>query len=483
MKQFDAVVVGGGLLGCFAARELMRHDLTALLLEQREDVCTGISKANTAIIYPGYDHKPGTLKQAMTVRANLGFDQLCSELEVPFRRCGSLMISCGEKSDKVLQKKYEVGTACGVPGLRMVSSEEAAEILPGLGSGVTCGIYAPSAGITDPWQLCYAAYENALANGCAVSLNTKLLAIRRDQGGYLLETTQGEFSARAIINCAGLFADKVHEMLFPPSVRIFPQGADYLLLERESAELPVIFQQETEDGKGLTAVPTIGGTVMLGPTERDCEEELSAVSASGMEEIITRQQCILPGLNSGSVIRSFAAVRPLIRSVSWNGDAFVPDGKSIGSFAIEHPEPGFLSLIGIKTPGLTCSRELGSMAAESIAEYLNAKKRTDFCPNRKAIPSFRTLKMEERQSLIAEDPAWGRILCRCEDISEAQVLEAIARGAVTLDGIKRRCGAGLGICQGSFCQGKSAELLAKSLGISMEEVTLHGGDSRLGGGE
>ncbi len=482
MKAFDAVVIGGGLLGCFAARELMRYDLTALLLEQREDVCTGISRANTAIIYPGYDHKPGTLKQTMTVRANLGFDSLCSELEVPFRRCGSLMVSCGEKSDKVLQKKFQVGTDCGEPGLRMVSGEEAAEILPGLGSGVSCGLYAPSAGITDPWQLCYAAYENARANGCEVSLNTKLLAIRRDRGEYLLETTQGEFSARSVINCAGLFADRVHEMLFSPSVRIFPQGADYLVLDRDSAELPVIFQQETEDGKGLTAVPTIGGTVMLGPTERDCEEELSAVSASGMEEIIARQQDILPGLNSGNVIRRFAAVRPLIRSVSWNGRDFVPDNRSIGSFAIEHPEPGFLSLIGIKTPGLTCSRELGCLAAETAAGYINAKERTDFRPHRKAIPSFRTLTLEDRQSLIAEDPAWGRILCFCEDISEAQVREAIARGAVTLDGIKRRCGAGLGTCQGSRCQGKAAAFLAQSLGISPEKVTFHGGDSRLGGG-
>lgn len=482
MKKYDVIVIGGGLLGCFAARELMRYDLSAALIEKREDVCTGISKANTAIIYPGYDHKSGTTKQSLTLRANANFDELCGELHVPFDRCGSLMVSYGENADKVLRRKLENGINCGVPGLRIVSGREAEEMEPALAAGVQSALYAPSAGTTDPWALCYAAFENAKANGCEWLSNTELLSARREKDGYVLETDGGELFASAVVNCAGLNADAVHEMVFAPSVRIVPKGADYLLLERDSANLRRIIQHESENGKGITAVPTVGGSILLGPTERENRNELTAASAVGLALVKELTERFLPGLGNGKVIRSFAAVRPIIRSVTLKNGEYVPDGKDIGSFAIENPEPGFISFIGIKTPGLTCARELGAMAAEKMAGYLGTARRTDFDPERQAPARLRDMSFDERAAKVAENGDYGEILCRCEDISRGEVLEAIRRGAVTVDGVKRRCGAMLGACQGSRCQQDIVKLISQTLGIPEDEVTKSGGNSYITGG-
>lgn len=482
MKKYDVIVIGGGLLGCFAARELMRYDLSAALIEKCEDVCTGISKANSAIIYSGCDHKPGTAKQSLTLKANADFDRLCAQLQVPFERCGSLMVSFGERADAVLKKKLENGLACGVPGLRLISGGEALEREPSLAADVRSALYAPSTGTADPWALCYAAFENARDNGCGWFPDTELTAIRRENRGYVLETNKGEFFASAVINCAGLWADRVHEMLFEPGIRIFPEGADYILLERGSAELSHIIQHESENGKGVTAVPTTGGAILLGPTEREAEAEPSAALSDGLALIRRLSDEVLPGLQCGNRIRSFASVRPIIHSVVRVNGEYVPDGRSIGSFAIENPEPGFISFIGIKTPGLTCSRELGALAAGKIAEHLCAGKRTDFDPERQAPARLRDMSFDERAALAAENGDYGEILCRCEDVSKAEVLEAIRRGAVTVDGVKRRCGAMLGVCQGSRCQQDLAELIAQTLGISVNEVTKSGGNSYITGG-
>jgi glycerol-3-phosphate dehydrogenase len=483
MERRDVAVIGGGLLGCFAARELSRYDLTAALLEQREDVCTGISKANTAIVYPGYDTKPGSLKAQLTIRANRDFPALCAELDVPFSRCGSLMVSYGRRGDDVLREKLENGRAGGVPGLRLLSGGEARALEPGLREGVTSALYAESTATADPWQLCYAAYENALHNGCRAYLSTELTGIRRDGRAYVLETDRGELRAAAVVNCAGLYADKVQELLFPPSVRIFPDGADYLVLERGAARLGhIIFHEPEDGGKGLTAVPTTGGSILLGPSRRRLGDSLWATRDEGLAFVAASARAVLPQLDTGAVIRSFSAVRPNPHRVVRRDGEYVPDGGSIGSFVIEHPEPGFLSFIGVKTPGMTCARELGLLAARQIADHLGAKMRQDFDPRRRGIPGVRGLPFPARAALVRENPAYGQVLCLCEDISEAEVLEAIARGAVTLDGVKRRCGATLGVCQGARCDQAIAALLAQKLGVPTEDVTRSGAGSYLTGG-
>ena len=471
MKSYDVAVIGGGLLGCFAARNLCRRKLHIALLEAREDVCTGISRANTAIIYPGYDHKPGTLKAELCVRANARFDALCRELDVSFSRCGSLMVSFGEKADAVLRKKYENGLLLGVPGLRLLSGEDAQRMEPSLAESISSALYAPTAGTVNPWELGIAACENAAANGAALFLSTRVLGIRRTEQGYQIETDRGHFSCRAVVNCAGLQADRVQELLFPSPVHIAPNAADYLILDRAAGNKPShIIQYEPEDGgKGFNAVPTVEGSLLLGPSERENETDF-AVSAAGLSFVRERAGRVLPGLDLQATIRSFAAVRPNPQR---------PDGSSIGSFVIEHPSPAFWSLIGIKTPGLTCADELGRYVADKVAAELGAEENPSFSPLRSGIRRARELPLSQRAALVRENADYGETLCHCEDVTKAEIREAIRRGAVSVDGVKRRVGAGMGRCQGSRCERAVMELLAEELGVPVTAVRKDGPGSEI----
>lgn len=466
MERFDVAVIGGGLLGCFTARELSRWKTDIVLIEAREDVCTGISRANTAVVYPGYDHKPGTLKAALTVRANASFDRLCEELEVPFSRCGSLMLSYGPKADAVLRKKLRQGKENGVPGLRLLSPDEAYSLEPTLAPGLSSALFAPTAGTVDPWQLGIAACENAVRNGAELRLNTAVLAMRREGDGYLLETGLGAIFARAVVNCAGLAADRVQTMLFPPSVRIAPTAGDYLVLDKRCENKPThILEYEPEEKeKGLTAVPTVEGGLLLGPTEREKTVEF-ATTERGLARVRALTEKLLPGLDLSDTIRSFAAVRPNPQR---------PDGSGVNSFCIEHPAARFWSLIGIKTPGLTCARELGACVAERLAEELSAEENPQFDPTRRGIRRAHGLSFEERKLLAERDPDCGEILCVCGDVTKAEVLEAIRRGAVTVDGVKRRVGTGMGRCQGARCTQKIAALLSDALGLTPSSVCKDG---------
>ncbi|MBO7373573.1 MAG: FAD-dependent oxidoreductase, partial [Oscillospiraceae bacterium] len=304
MERFDVAVIGGGLLGCFAARELSRWKLDIVLLEAREDVCTGISRANTAVVYPGYDHKPGTLKAEMCVRANASFDSLCRELDVPFSRCGSLMLSFGPAADAVLQKKLRQGLENGVPGLRLLPAAEAYRMESGLAPGLSSALFSPTAGTVNPWQLGIAACENAVRNGVQLRRNTAVLAMHREEEFYFLETDSGTIAARAVVNCAGLASDRVQALLFPPSVRIVPTAGDYLVLDRLSASKPAhILEYEPEEKKkGLTAVPTVEGSVLLGPTERENGRDY-ATTEQGLADVQALAEWLLPGLCRESVIR------------------------------------------------------------------------------------------------------------------------------------------------------------------------------------
>lgn len=483
MVFYDAVVIGGGILGCFTARNLKRWNVSVALIEQREDVCTGISRANSAIIYPGYDNKAGSMKAKMTVKANAAYDTLCRELDVPFSRCGSLMVSYGENADRVLQMKYEQGRQNGVPGLRLLSGAEAKALEPELQDGISSALYAPTTGTVNPWELCIAAYENAVENGVVPHLNTKVLGIQRNGAAYVLQTEGTEIKAKTVFNCAGLHAGEVQELLFSPSVRIRTDGADYLVLDRAAAHKPNhIIMHEPEDGsKGLTAIPTVEGTTLLGPSTGETTVPF-ATAEVGLEFVRRMTSGVLPQVDLSSVIRSFAGVRPNPYRVKLQDGVYVPDGTSIGSFVIATPAKGFWSLIGIKTPGLTCANELGSLLAEQAAEYLSAVGNPDFSPFRRAIQKVRMLDAVQRAALIAERPNYGEIVCLCEDISKGEILEAISRGAVTTDGIKRRTGAVMGRCQGSRCEQKLLDILAQQLGCSHNAISKDGGKSYLLGG-
>ena len=446
MRRYDAVIIGGGILGCFAARNLRRYNISTLIVEKENDVCTGVTKANSAIVYAGYDNRVGSLKAAMTLKGNADFHMLCQELEVPFSRCGSLMVSFSAEGDAALRKKFDAGRENKVPGLELISSAEALEMESMLSPDISLALYAPSTGTVNPWQLGIAAWENAAANGCETLFGSKLISIERCAGGYLLICENEEIFCCSVINCAGIGADRVHEMLFAPSVRLFCDGADFLVLDRR-AKKPgrIIFHQDAEHGKGITAIPTTEGNLLLGPSRRPLSHAHSATTQEGLNFLRQDALKILPGLEVDKCIRSFAGPRPNPHRVVLRDGEYVPDGSSIGSFVIERPEPGFISFIGIKTPGLTCAQELGLYAARWVAEYLAADENRGFDGHRRA---------------IVRGPE-SRIICRCEGITEAEICEAIARGAKDADGVKRRVGSGMGRCQGGRCNYEIERILEK----------------------
>ena len=425
MKQYDVVVIGGGILGCMTARNLSRWKIATLLLEKEPDVCMGITRANSAIVYPGYDNKPGSLKAELTVRGNAEMETICRELEVPFSRCGSLLVTYDEASVAKLERKYRNGIQNGVPGIRRLSGREAEDMEPMLKKGVVAAIYAPSTGTVNPWQLGIAAYENARQNGVHARMNSRVINIAQTDAGYAVQTEDETYHCKMIFNCGGIDADRIQEMLFAPDVRLELDGAEYLVLDK-LAQKPgrVIFHQAERCGKGITAIPCTEGNLLLSGVRKELGIPF-ATTAAGIEEVKQDVKDLLPQLDTTQVIRAFGAVRP---------NPYRENGENIPDFCVENPAPGFYSLIGIKTPGLTVSNGLGLLLAQRAAEYLNAKENTDFDPHRKAI----TEKDNE-------------IICRCEQISKAEILEAIRRGASTVEAVKHRVGSGMGRCQGSRC--------------------------------
>ena len=433
MKHYDAIVIGGGILGCMTTRNLRRWNISTLLLEKEDDVCKGITRANSAIVYAGYDNKPGSRKAALTVQGNARMGQLCEELEVPFSRCGSLLITYDEASVPKLERKFKNGIANGVPGIRMLSGAEAEAMEPMLHKGVAAALYAPSTGTVNPWQLGIAAYENALENGAEAKLNRQVTAISETEAGFRVETDSETYLCKMVFNCAGLSANRVQELAFPPSVRLHLDGAEYLVFDNQAPKPEkIIFLQAESCGKGITAIPCVEGNLLISGVRKPLGVPF-ATTVQGLQELHGATKELLPQAEMGSVIRSFGAVRP---------NPYVENGESLHDFCIENPAPGFYSLIGIKTPGLTASQGLGMLLAEEAAAYLGAEKNPNFNPKRKAI------------SVKDND-----IICHCEQITRAEIVEAIRRGATTVEGVKRRVGSGMGRCQGSRCTWEIEKLL------------------------
>ena len=440
MKEFDTVVIGGGILGCMAARNLRRWNISVALLEQEPDFCKGITRANSAICYAGYDNKPGSMKAAMTVRGNANMESLCRELDVPFSRCGSLLVTYDPAAVYRLEKKLQNGIQNGVPGLRLLSGEEAEAMEPGLKKGVVSALYAPTTGTVNPWQLGIAAAENAVQNGAKAFLNTRVTGIRKTEGGFEVDTPESSFLCNTVINCAGLSADKVHELAFAPSVRLKLDSAEYLVFD-PTAKKPerIIFLQGSSCGKGITAIPCTEGNLLISGVRKPLEIPFGT-TAEGLLELQLATKELLPETELNKIIRSFGAVRP---------NPHRGNGENVNDFCIENPVPGFYSLIGIKTPGLTASNELMLHLAKQVSAYLGAAENKKFDPIRKAIAQ-------------EEEPEYYEVICRCGQVTRGEILEAIRRGATTVDGVKRRVGTGMGRCQGSRCEWKIAKILQET---------------------
>ena len=459
----DVVIIGAGVVGCSIARELSRYDLQIQVLERASDVCEGTSKANSGIVHAGFDAHPGTLKAKMNVAGNEKMEALSRELDFPFQRNGSLVLCFAEKDRDKLEKLLEQGIANGVKELRIIEKEELRQMEPDISREAVAALYAPTGGIVCPFGLTIAMAENAAVNGVEFKLETQVFSVKRKENHYLVTTSRGEVECLAVVNAAGVYADTFHNMVSGRRLHIIPRKGEYCLLDKKVGNYvhSTIFQLPTVNGNGVLVTPTVHGNLLIGPTAADIEDkEAVSTTGEGIADVQKRAALSVEKLPTKQIITSFAGLRA---------------HEEGGDFVLGEPEdaPGFFDAAGIESPGLTCAPALGEYLAGLVAERLKAEKKENFVAARKGIPNMALASEEERKKLIAENPAFADVVCRCELVTEGEILAAIHRpvGATTLDGVKRRTRAGMGRCQAGFCSPRTVELLARELNRDMAEIT------------
>ena len=464
MKEwnFDAVIIGGGVTGCAIARELSRYELRTALVEREEDVCSGTSKANSAIVHAGHDAVPGSVKARFNVEGNRMMEQLAKDLDFEFERNGSLILCFAEEDKPALQELYDKGVKNGVPDLKIITGDEARAMEPNVSDAVVAALYAPTGGIVCPFGLTIALAENACDNGVEFIFNQEVRKVSRTGSGYDLETTDGVIHAAYVINAAGVYADEIHNMVSDRKLHITPRKGDYCLLDKEAGNhvKHTIFQLPGKLGKGILVTPTIHGNLLTGPTAKDIEDkEATATTAAELAEIMEKGSVSVKNVPFRQVITSFSGLR-----AHEDGDDFI-----VGE---AEDAPGFFDAAGIESPGLTSAPAIGVYLAEKVAEKAKAVKKAGWNGRRKGFVRPEKLSKEERAALIKERPEYGTIICRCEGVSEGEIVDAINRtlGAVSLDGIKRRVRQGMGRCQAGFCTPRTMEILARERGMKMEDI-------------
>jgi glycerol-3-phosphate dehydrogenase len=473
--MYDVVIIGAGVIGCAAARELSRYRLNIAVVDKCSDVCEGTSKANSGIVHAGFDAKAGSLKAKLNVEGNRRMEQLASELDIPFHRNGSLVLCFSEEEREELKKLYRNGISNGVPELQILSGEEAKEMEPNISEEVIAALYAPTGGIVCPFTLTIALAENACSNGAEFLLEQEVITVEKlsmaDQYFYRLQTNKGNIETKTVINAAGVYADKFHNMISQNKMTITARKGEYCLFDKAASELvrKTIFQMPGKLGKGVLVTHTVHGNLMIGPTAMDIwDKEMINTTASGLEDVMKKASRSVKNLPMNRIITSFGG----LRAHEEGGDFIIGEVEDA---------PGFIDAAGIESPGLTCAPVIGKMLAEIVAKILPAEMKNDFISTRKGIHSITGLSDEERSKRIAENPSYANVICRCETVTEGEILEAIHRplGAKTLDGVKRRTRAGSGRCQAGFCAPRVMEILARELKLELSDITKFGGASRL----
>lgn len=468
--MLDIIIIGAGVSGSAIARELSRYKANILVLEKEEDVCCGTSKANSAIVHGGFDAQTGSLMAKLNVRGSNLMEQLSKDLDFHYDRCGSLVLCMAEEDRPKLRKLYEKGIANGVKELRIIDREELVRMEPNVSDDAVAALWALSGAIVCPFGLNIALAENAAANGAAFAFNTQVVGLEQVEGGWLVHTSQGDFLAKVVINAAGVHAGQIHNLVSPEEMTIINRRGDYYLLDKTAKCVShTIFTLPNRMGKGVLVSPTVHGNTIVGPTAIDIPDpENTATTGEGLRQAGEKAAYMIKNLPLRQVITSFAGLR-----------AHHVDHD----FIIEEVEgaPGFVDVAAIESPGLSASPAIGEYVAELVQNLLKLEEKEDFIATRKGIVNPAALSLEERNALIKENPAYGQIICRCESISEGEILDAIHRplGARSLDGVKRRVRAGMGRCQGGFCAPRVMEILARELGIDQLEVTKAGPGSEL----
>ena len=461
-KETDVVVIGGGIVGTAILRELSKYDLRCLLVEKEPDVAVGTTKANSAICHAGFDAPTGTWKQKTNVRGNVLYHQLQEELNLDIKWTGSLVVATNDEEIKHLQALLERGRANGVPGLEILSREKVLAKEPNLVTA-RAALWAPTAGVMWPFGCAVAFAQCAVQNGAQVICDCAVTGFVKEDGAVtVVNTTKGAIRTKIVINAAGVYAEEVAKLAGDDSFTITPRKGEYILFDKMAASSLVygaIFPCPSEKSKGIMICTTTHGNTFIGPNANEqASKEDTSVTPDGMNEVIAGARKLIPNLPLGSSITEFAG----LRAVSSTGD-FILGASGV---------PGFINAAGIQSPGLAAAPAIAEVVAEAVGREMYLRKKTGWNGRLPKKPAFSRMTASEKQIMIEKNKLYGRVICRCETVTEGEIIEAIHQpvGARTVDGVKRRTRAGMGRCQGGFCGPRVTQILARELGIPVEKV-------------
>ena len=468
--MYDVAIIGAGVIGASVFRELSKYNIKTILIEKENDVSMGTSKANSAIVHAGYDPKIGTLMAKYNVKGNEMFEDLCKELSVPFKRNGSLVLAFNDEDLETINNLYINGNKIGVKGLKVLSKEEVLEIEPNLSHDIKGALIAPTGGIVGPFEYTIALVENGIQNGGEITLDAEVDKINKKDETFIIETKNGKkIEARYVINAAGIYADKIHNMICKESFKITPRKGEYYVMDKSQGNLVshTVFPCPSKLGKGILVTPTIHGNLLVGPNAVDGDDKESLnTTGDGLANIKKSAMHTTEKINFRDCIRTFAG----LRAVPDTGDFIVGEDKEI---------KGFVDVAGIKSPGLSSAPAIAEDVVNILKNAgLSLDRNLNFNGKREQV-YFMELSKEEKVELIKKDSRYGRIICRCESITEGEIIDAINRsfGKVSIDGVKRRCRPGMGRCQGGFCGPRVQEIISRELNINMEEIVQEKSDS------
>ncbi len=473
MQQYDLLIIGGGIIGCAVARELSRYSLRVAVCEAKPDIAAGTTKANGGLIHTGYDPKPGTLKALLNLKGCLMYPALSRQLGFRFHKMGSMVVGFNEEDHAYLKKLYQQGLENGVPNLELVSGSRIFELEPQTSPEAKYALYSPHTGIVDPFEVAIAYAENAAANGVDFYVSSPVLSIKKDGEDFLVQTPKGQFRTKYLVNAAGVHADDVARLAGADEFNIIARHGDLLVLDKHCGVhgLMTLYPIPSKNTKGVVAMQTVSGNVLIGSSAEIKEKDDVASYKAGIDQLLAGARKLVPALKLNKVIRTFAGSRAVVEGN--HNDFYIRPSQEV---------PNLFHVAGIQSPGIASSPAIAAYTVQMLRGCgvpLNEKEH--FIAERKAPVDFSELPPEKQEALIRENPAYGRLVCSCECVTEGEIVDAIHRtpGARTIDGVKRRTRAGMGRCQGGFCQHRVLGILARELHCKPEDILLDGSGSQI----